>query len=80
MRLEKITVSQVRARIKKLSEGETFKVGLLPNKANPHSVWISPTFVEVSSIEKLEEYINNYSYYNCNNELGKRVAYWVEEK
>lgn len=28
--------------------------------------------------EKLETYLNNFKYYNCNSELGQRISFWVD--
>ena len=36
---EKITKSQLKAKMKKLTDNETMQVKFLPNKANPHSNW-----------------------------------------
>lgn len=74
----KLTLSQVRSRLNKLKDGESIKIGLLPCKANPNSVWISPTWLEFSDYESLKQCANEYAYYNCNSQLGYRVSYWIE--
>ena len=64
---------------------------ILPDKANPHSVWITPfdllisigrdnEFYAVSNnvqdCERLNDCLNSFSYYNCNSELGYRIRFW----
>lgn len=84
---EKITKTQLMARVKRLQEGEVLEVNMLPCKASLNSVWISPTVIHVDktllekeqgySVSKLEGLINSYAYYNCNNELGTYPVYYV---
>jgi hypothetical protein len=64
---------------------------ILPNNANPNSIWIHPLEVlisigrdgqfyvvlgELQYAEPLNEFLAGYSYYNCNSELGYRIKYW----
>lgn len=34
--------------------------------------------VDGESVQELNEFISSFVYYNCNNELGKTVRFWVE--
>lgn len=56
---------------------------LLPNKINPNNSWIKPTSISVYQRDDYKydfEYIlNQFRYYNCNNELGKDIHYYVED-
>ena len=40
---------------------------------------MSPTWLTISSEAELEKWTNEYSYYNCNAETGKRVTYYLNE-
>ena len=61
-------------------------VYVLPNKANPYSPWIEPALVNLAAqIESdlsfaFDMFCNSYRYYNCNNELGNSLAYYVEKR
>lgn len=56
------------------------KVYLLPSKALPGSVWITPTSVNKQCGKSFDTIINEYSYYNCNKETGLRVTYYINEQ
>lgn len=73
--MKKITKTEVKRIMKK--EGN-IRVGLLPCKMSPNGVWMSPTWLTISSVEELDKWINEYSYYNCNAETGKRVSYYLD--
>jgi hypothetical protein len=90
--MKKLTKSQVIAKVKKLNEGEILPVTLFPSKCGPaNTVWVQgyevplklkngvPTYETEVQEENFEDIINSYSYYNCNNELGKRVHFYINE-
>ena len=52
-------------------------VYLAPCKANPCSYWVYMISVCKESAG-FDTVINEFEYYNCNTELGKRAAYYVE--
>ena len=82
--MKKITKNQAWEKFKK---GKT--IYLLPSKANLNSIWVSPysltkqSYEENSIYENLFDFfncmLNAYSYYNCNSETGKRIAFYVKE-
>ena len=74
--MKKITKTDIKRLIKK--EGSV-RVGLLPSKISPEGIWMSPTWLTISSEAELEKWTNEYSYYNCNAETGKRVSYYLNE-
>lgn len=52
-------------------------VHLAPCKANPRVDWVG--LISVSKeLAGFDTVINEFEYYNCNTELGKRAAYYVE--
>lgn len=53
-------------------------VYLLPSKAVPGSIWISPTRIHRSSGMDFDKIIQNYSRYNCSKETGARVSYYID--
>lgn len=52
-------------------------VYLVPCKANPCSYWVGLIGICKESAG-FDTVINEFEYYNCNTELGKRAAYYVE--
>ena len=77
MCMKKITKTEVKRVMKK--EGN-IKVGLLPSKMSPNGVWMTPTWLTLSNEIELDKGINEYGYYNCNEEVGKRVSFWIMEE
>lgn len=67
-----------KAQVKKVLKNETVEVGLVPCKANLNSMWISPMWLTLASVEDFEKAINEYTYYNCNNVVGKYPHYYVK--
>lgn len=58
-----------------------FDVGLCPCKANPESPWWLISFVNNNRYDHtFDEIVTKYAWYNCNSELGKYVAYYVDKK
>lgn len=58
---------------------------MLPVNANPKSPWINGFFeltMDFNSMDAVDNnrYINELIYYNCNDELGKYLKYYIEEK
>lgn len=82
---ERIYKFQLKDKMKKLADNETMTVMFLPSKANPYSNWFKGVGVAVTNkgvvvgdeIVDLDKYINEFAYYNCNSELGNRVAYYI---
>ena len=57
---------------------------MLPVNANPESPWINGFFeltMDFNSMDAIDnnKYINELVYYNCNNELGNYLKYYIEE-
>lgn len=53
---------------------------ILPNKANPTSPWFEGcNFHKSEQNTDFDKFINEYSYYNCNNELGYYCNYYVDK-
>ena len=72
MDYEKITKTQAR---KMHSEGKA--VYAIASKVNPYSKWISP--YEIPTEMDFEKFCNEYYFYNCNAETGKRITFYKEE-
>ena len=62
---------------KEYDNGNT--IYLLPSKAAPGSVWITPVAVSNKSNRNFDTVINEYTYYNCNKETGLRVNYYINK-
>lgn len=62
---------------KEYNSGNT--IYLLPSKAAPGSCWITPATVSNRCNKDFDALINEYSYYNCNNETGLRVTYYIDK-
>lgn len=52
-------------------------VYLTPCKANPRADWVGLISIHKESAG-FDTVINEFEYHNCNTELGKRAAYYVE--
>lgn len=61
---------------KEYSKGNT--IHLLPSKAVPGSIWITPVSINKQCGKPFDVLINEYSYYNCNKETGLRVTYYID--
>ena len=72
MNYEKITKTQAR---KMHAEGKA--VYVTASKVNPYSMWISP--YEIPKEMDFEKFCNEYCFYNCNAETGKRITFYKEE-
>lgn len=71
MNYEKITKAQAR---KMHTEGKT--ILCLPSKINPFSIWWQP--VELPKEKDFDKFCNEYQFYNCNAETGRRIAFYKE--
>ena len=72
MNYEKITKTQAR---KMHAEGKA--VYATASKVNPYSKWISP--YEIPKEMDFEKFCNEYCFYNCNSETGKKITFYKEE-
>lgn len=52
-------------------------VYVLPCNARTDGVWMTPA--EVPPDADFDRFVNEYSYYNCNAELGTRPAFYKED-
>lgn len=79
--MKKLTKTQVIALIKKLNAGQKVKVSLLPSKTSysGYKCWIQPYEIETDNITDFTKTINEFSYYNCNSEVGNTVHYYIKE-
>jgi hypothetical protein len=84
--MEKKTITQVRAMLKKLRGNETITVTMFPSNVRPGGVWVqgftavygSEGFrADTHEIQTFQDDVNSFTYYNCNNELGKYVHFYV---
>lgn len=53
-------------------------VGLVPCQSSICSMWVSSIDVSNRSNMDFDTIVNEFEYYNCNLELGKHAAYYVE--
>ncbi|WP_371068832.1 hypothetical protein [Sediminibacillus sp. JSM 1682029] len=56
---------------------------LVANRVHPvhiEGLWYLGMKVTIIILEELEHLIARYAYYNCNNELGNRVAFYVQKE
>lgn len=56
------------------------KLYLLPCNASPHSPWNQFASITNDSDQSFEQQVNAFEYYNCNSQMGKFAAYYVEKK
>lgn len=71
-----IDFQKVTKRQAKSIYGRGCNVYLLPSKVRLGSFWIKPVLIPKN--ESFEATINAFSYYNCNDELGKSVHYYTD--
>jgi ribosomal protein L5 len=53
---------------------------IAPNKVSAFHItggWHIGCKITVTTLEELEDVVDNFSYYNCNSELGQRVRFWA---
>lgn len=72
-------------KIKKDAARKYFNKGIniymIPNrvKFDINGKWIQPFKFNNKLEIDFDKCVNNYAYYNCNNELGNTVAFYIEE-
>lgn len=67
-----VEITKIQAR-EMHAEGKT--VYCLPNNVHPGNIWVG--MGEIPLDYDFDEYINDYSFYNCRtNYLGKRIAFY----
>lgn len=54
-------------------------VHVVPCKANPASMWFRDSMIVISKLRTpdFDAIVEKFQYYNCNAQLGKRVAYYI---
>jgi hypothetical protein len=80
--MKKITKSQVKALLKKLEQDQKLKVNFTSSKTHlaGFKCWVQPFEIELSNdLDEFEKTINEFSYYNCNAEMGNRVHFYIKE-
>jgi len=70
----------VKATIRKEGYWTGFLVANKVHPAHVNGLWCLGMKVKITSLEELENVIAKYAYYNCNNELGNRVTFYVQQK
>ena len=73
--MKRINMTQAR---KLYNEGTS--IYLLPSKAVPDSIWIFPVKIshDVQTQCDFDTKVNAYHYYNCTEETGKRIHFYIE--
>ena len=56
---------------------EGIEIYMLPSKAVIGNIWILPIGIHQDEIS-FEAHVNEYRYYNCSAETGKRVHFYIE--
>ena len=72
--MKKVTKATIK---KELRINGKVKFNMIPCKVGLNSAWIQPVEKEVTSIDELEKAINEFEYYNCNNEVGRYPHYYI---
>lgn len=57
-----------------------YNIYLLPNKMRVDNSWMHPAEINYCFELSFDGAINAYKYYNCNNECGNVVAYYIYER
>lgn len=72
--MKKVSKSVAR---KMFNAGEV--IHIVPSKANPASMWFRDSMIVISKLRTpdFDAIVEKFQYYNCNNQLGKRVAYYI---
>lgn len=74
--MKKVTLATVK---KMIRENKKFQLKLVPNKTNPYNCWGIGHTVNIECGTEIEKVVNSFIYYNCNNELGMGVHYYIME-
>lgn len=81
LNIELLSGDKIYKRVNKRVARKLFNAGgvvyLAPCKANPCSDWVGLIDIRKESAA-FDTVINEFEYYNCNFEMGKRAAYYVE--
>lgn len=72
-----IRINKTAAR-REYEKGRTLYV--LPSRTRFDNAWIRPFQMEIARLDNadFDKVINEYEFYNCMRELGKRAAFYVE--
>jgi hypothetical protein len=83
--MKKVTKTQVR---KMFSKSLDQTVSLFPSNCGPqNTTWVqgmeynpSKYGISYKDLDRhFDKFVNEFQYYNCNNELGKRVHFYINE-
>ena len=81
LNIELLSGDKIYKRVNKRVARKLFDAGgvvyLAPCKANPCSDWVGLIDIRKESAA-FDTVINEFEYYKCNFEMGKRAAYYVE--
>lgn len=89
--MKKVTKSRVIAQLKKMPEGEILPVTLFPSNCGPaNTTWVKGFEIQLNNeflqpaykdaeFTGFDSLVSDFSYYNCNSELGKRVHFYINE-
>lgn len=96
MNLQKVTKTQLKAKINRLNEGEKLTVWLCPSNMRPSlghpfnmaievsfskddiNIPLYPDSKEIPDLTQFDSTINNFYVYNCTNETGRRIHYYID--
>lgn len=51
---------------------------IIPCKCRPGGAWLTGFEMENDGSRTFDQFVNEFTYYNCNYELGKYPAFYVE--
>lgn len=82
--LKRISKRRVDKIISNPSKYKGLVIYMLPVNANPHSIYMDFFELEIVDITYMDSidynrYITECEYYNCNNELGNYLKFYIEE-
>lgn len=82
--LVRISTAKVKNIINKPSKFNGLTIYVLPINANPESPWINgfdELEIDVKYMDTIDyiNYINEYKYYNCIDELGNYLKFYIEK-
>ena len=55
-----------------------YTIYTLPNNLNPYNKWVTPYAFDKTTTEDFDQFLNSYSYYNCNSETGRSLRFYKE--
>jgi hypothetical protein len=70
--MKQVTLGQARS---KENRGNTVRV--CPSNIHPDNIWGACSMVR--GIELTKQFINSFKYYNCNEETGHKINYYIVE-